>query len=294
MKSLQSLFLNLIQDSKKSIKRTLRSLESRSFNIQLNNKNSNKLAHTIQIVVKAGKRSIFRDNDKKLEGKKRKKKETTIKIWLSLHLAAHVGRFAWEHNSENLYSHEEWTHSSSCTFLSSCECLAASFLITEHRSVTLLHPDAHGNIGNKWAVKTQAVLECVGGVVSPGGVHASTEDWTSTERLLEGMGIFLSLYFAKAAWTASVCRSKETHPLSQTYKIGALKLQIFEYRVPDLNRSSRALAALDLFCLETGITAWQEVWILLSICRDGSTPAEKEDHGGWRSRSGQKDKTSIV
>ena len=48
--------------------------------------------------------------------------------------------------------------------------------------------------------------------VSPGGVHASTEDWTSTDRLFEGMGIFLSLYFAKAAWTASVCKSVETHP----------------------------------------------------------------------------------
>lgn len=37
-----------------------------------------------------------------------------------------------------------------------------------------------------------------------GGVHASTEDCTRTERLLEGIGIFLSLYFAKAACTASV------------------------------------------------------------------------------------------
>lgn len=47
--------------------------------------------------------------------------------------------------------------------------------------------------------------------VSPGGVHASTEDWTNTDRLLEGIGIFLSLYFAKAAWTASVCKSKRAH-----------------------------------------------------------------------------------
>lgn len=47
--------------------------------------------------------------------------------------------------------------------------------------------------------------------VSPGGVHASTEDWTNTDRLLEGIGIFLSLYLAKAAWTASVCKSKRTH-----------------------------------------------------------------------------------
>lgn len=44
--------------------------------------------------------------------------------------------------------------------------------------------------------------------VSPGGVHASIDDWTSTDRLFDGMGIFLSLYLAKAAWTASVCRSE--------------------------------------------------------------------------------------
>lgn len=47
--------------------------------------------------------------------------------------------------------------------------------------------------------------------VSPGGVHASTEDCTKTDLLLEGIGIFRSLYFAKAAWTASVCRSKRAH-----------------------------------------------------------------------------------
>lgn len=46
---------------------------------------------------------------------------------------------------------------------------------------------------------------------SPGGVHASTEDWTNTDLLLEGIGIFLSLYFAKAACTASVCKSKRAH-----------------------------------------------------------------------------------
>lgn len=48
-------------------------------------------------------------------------------------------------------------------------------------------------------------------LLSPGGVHASIEDWTNTDRLLEGIGIFLSLYFAKAAWTASVCKSNRTH-----------------------------------------------------------------------------------
>ena len=45
--------------------------------------------------------------------------------------------------------------------------------------------------------------------------------------------------------------------------------------LPDLKRSSRVLAARDL-CLEPGRTAWEEAWILLSICRDGSTPAEKK------------------
>lgn len=42
-------------------------------------------------------------------------------------------------------------------------------------------------------------------------MHASTEDWTNTDLLLEGIGIFLSLYFAKAACTASVCKSKRAH-----------------------------------------------------------------------------------
>jgi len=46
--------------------------------------------------------------------------------------------------------------------------------------------------------------------VLPGGVHASTEDCTRTERLFEGIGIFLSLYFDKAACTASVWRSVGT------------------------------------------------------------------------------------
>lgn len=47
----------------------------------------------------------------------------------------------------------------------------------------------------------------------------------------------------------------------------------FLLRLPDLNLSSRALAARDLLCLELGRTAWEEAWILLSI--DGSTPAGK-------------------
>lgn len=55
--------------------------------------------------------------------------------------------------------------------------------------------------------------------VSPGGVHASTDDWTSTDRLLEGMGIFLSLYFAKAAWTASVCKSREEKNMQFSYRM---------------------------------------------------------------------------
>ncbi len=56
------------------------------------------------------------------------------------------------------------------------------------------------------------IPNCVSGtgVRLPGGVHASTEDCTRTERLLEGIGIFLSLYFAKAACTASVWRSVGT------------------------------------------------------------------------------------
>ena len=37
------------------------------------------------------------------------------------------------------------------------------------------------------------------------------------------------------------------------------------------------LAARDLLCLEPGGTAWDEAWILLSICKEGSTPAETED-----------------
>lgn len=39
---------------------------------------------------------------------------TTLKIWLRTHYAIHVGRSAWEHNSENwvLYGQKEWRHSS--------------------------------------------------------------------------------------------------------------------------------------------------------------------------------------
>lgn len=43
----------------------------------------------------------------------------------------------------------------------------------------------------------------------PGGVYVSTEECTRTDRLLEGMGIFLSLYFARAACTASVWTSTQ-------------------------------------------------------------------------------------
>lgn len=40
-----------------------------------------------------------------------------------------------------------------------------------------------------------------------GGVQVSAEGYTRTERLLEGIGILLSLYLAKAACTASVWTS---------------------------------------------------------------------------------------
>lgn len=46
--------------------------------------------------------------------------------------------------------------------------------------------------------------------------------------------------------------------------------------LPDLNRSSRVLPARDLLCLAPGRRAWEEAWILLSICREGSTPVK-----GW-------------
>lgn len=136
----------------------------------------------------------------------------------------------------------------------------------------------------------------VGGAeVSPGGVHASTEDWTSTERLLEGMGIFLSLYFAKAAWTASVCRSKETHPLSQTYEIGALKLQIFwilrtrsEALIPGIGSPGLVLFGNWNNGLRGSRDSVVDLQRWIYACREKRTTA-----GGEPFR-GKKDKTSFV
>lgn len=125
--------------------------------------------------------------------------------------------------------------------------------------------------------------------VSPGGVHASTEDWTNTDRLLEGIGIFLSLYFAKAAWTASVCKSERTHrqrlatQLKKKNKSAKVWRLSIDTQLPDLKRSSRVFAARDLLCLELGRTAWEEAWILLSICREGSTPAQRHDRNRTQS-----------
>lgn len=123
---------------------------------------------------------------------------------------------------------------------------------------------------------------------SPGGVHASTEDWTNTDRLLEGIGIFLSLYFAKAAWTASVCKSKRTEQRLATAKnerVSFKSLRQYGRWLPDLKRSSRVLAGRDLLCLELGRTAWEDVWILLSICREGSTPADKENQNKLQTKT---------
>lgn len=71
-----------------------------------------------------------------------------------------------------------------------------------------LHASAHGNTFAMWAPGWPVFAQ---NNVSPGGVHASTEDCTNTDLLFEGIGIFLSLYFAKAAWTASVCKSRRAH-----------------------------------------------------------------------------------
>lgn len=46
--------------------------------------------------------------------------------------------------------------------------------------------------------------------------------------------------------------------------------------LPDLKRSSLVLAARVLLCFEPG-RAWEDACILLSICREGSTPAERQD-----------------
>lgn len=115
-------------------------------------------------------------------------------------------------------------------------------------------------------------------------MHASIEDWTNTDRLLEGIGIFLSLYFANAAWTASVCKSNRTHAhvlatyIKEEHKV--FKTLSMDTRLPDLKRSSRVLAARDLLFLETGRRAWVVAWILLSICREGFTPAERQHQYG--------------
>ena len=79
------------------------------------------------------------------------------------------------------------------------------------QSDSILWADAYGNAFKRSSVSVYVGCLCAVHLeFSPGGVHASTEDWTNTDRLLEGIGIFLSLYFAKAAWTASVCKSKRT------------------------------------------------------------------------------------
>lgn len=139
-----------------------------------------------------------------------------LKILLCIHSATRVGRSLWEHNGQNrvFYSREEWTHSANRIFSFQQQMLdIIIFDQWTQWSFSILHSTAHGNISNKQPSENeQNQLGCrwfKGAGVSPGGVHASTEDWTSTDRLLEGMGIFLSLYFAKAAWTASVCRSKK-------------------------------------------------------------------------------------
>lgn len=196
-------------------------------------------------------------------------------------------RSAWEHNGENwgFYSHREWTHSSNCTFLSSGKYVATSYWITGHNrgSPSILHSSTHRNTCKQPGVKINLGCVCTGTVgleFSPGGVHASTEDWTNTDRLLEGIGIFLSLYFAKAAWTASVCKSKRTHrhrlAKSKEWEHKLFKTGSVDTWLPDLKRSSRVLGARDLLCLEPGWTAWEEAWILLSICSEGSTPAERK------------------
>lgn len=91
---------------------------------------SNEPTHTIQSVRKAGERS-----------------ETTLKIWLCIHYATHVGRSAWEHNVKNwaLYTCKEWTHSWKCTRLSSRKCVATSCLITGHNRQSASGTNAHGN-----------------------------------------------------------------------------------------------------------------------------------------------------
>lgn len=101
-----------------------------------------------------------------------------------------------------------------CAFLTKC---VATSLINGH---ALLHAGAHGNTFKMWAPSLPVFPQ---NKLSPGGVHASTEDCTNTDLLLEGIGIFLSLYFAKAAWTASVCKSKRAHKCRLAWIMNTIK-----------------------------------------------------------------------
>lgn len=122
-----------------------------------------------------------------------------------IHQAAHIFPVAnaWQHYLEppDTIECQHPTHWCSLRHMQTIQCTSIK---TGHLCTPLYSCACH-----KIHVKGLQLKE---GEVSPGGVHASTEDWTSTERLLEGMGIFLSLYLAKAAWTASVCKSEGTHP----------------------------------------------------------------------------------
>lgn len=109
-----------------------------------------------------------------------------------IHQTAHFFAVAnaWQHRLQSLDTTERWHPTLQCST----------------------------HVNTEWASNLGCVCTTISALgeqqvskVSPGGVHASTEDWTKTDRLLEGIGIFLSLYFAKAAWTASVCKSKGTH-----------------------------------------------------------------------------------
>lgn len=77
-------------------------------------------------------------------------------------------------------------------------------------------------LGRRLKCEHQARQFFLDKINSPGGVHASTEDCTNTDLLLEGIGIFLSLYFAKAAWTASVCKSKRARRRRLAWIVNAI------------------------------------------------------------------------
>ncbi len=164
------------------------------------------------------------------------------------------------------------------------------------QSVRILHTDGHGNTCKQPSVS-----------INPGCVHrinsALGEQWEQRSHLVGCMPPQKTELTQIVSWRALASSSLCTLPkllgrllcANLWEHINIVKLQHKKEStrhfklsgsmgtwLPDLKRSSRVLAARDLLCLEPGRTAWEEAWILLSICREGSTPAQRQDQSRER------------